>query len=74
MPITYVFDVMIDTLAPVRARAGEVLVVRGEAVSVVVRGTTHVVRSATVSPSALTALVVRGAVRRRGSDSRRRAG
>ena len=74
MPNTFVFDVLLDMIAPVRARAGQVLVVRGETVAVVRRGSTTPLSDGVITPSVLTALIVQGAVRRRSPESRQQAG
>ena len=66
MPTTLVFDVQCDVIHPVRARAGQVLVVRGEEVAGVRRGTTRALAIGRVSASAVVALVARGVLQRRG--------
>jgi hypothetical protein len=74
MPHTFVFDVLVDLIAPVRARAGQVLVVRGDAVAVVRRGSTTPLSDGAITAFDLTALIARGAVRRRSTESRQRTG
>lgn len=74
MPTTLVFDVLIDTISPVRARAGQVLVVRGESAVVVRRGGTTPLSDGVVTPSALTALISQGVVQRRTPERRQQAG
>lgn len=61
----FVFDVLIDTIAPFQARAGQVLVLRGESAVVVRRGSTTVLSETTLTPSAVVALLSAGVIRRR---------
>lgn len=64
----YVFDVVVDMLHPVRARAGQVLVVRpgtAQPMLVVRHGTTDVIREGPPNYGALLVLLDEGVIRER---------
>ena len=61
-----VYDVLVDVIHPVHARAGQVVVVRGDEVAVVCKGSAQPLRRACVTPAAVAALVQHGVLCRRG--------
>ena len=63
--MTCVYDVLVDVIHPVRARAGEVVVVRGDAVAVVRKGSAEPLRHACITPAVVASLVSRGVLCRR---------
>lgn len=70
----FVFDIALDVIAPIRARAGQVLVVRGEQVAVTRRGESKALWAGTLTPSTVVALVSQGVVTRRARVPVERAG
>jgi hypothetical protein len=75
MPGTFVFDVLVDMLHPVCARAGQVLVVRpgtDQPICVVRRGTTDVIREGPPNFGALLILLDEGVIRERSPSAARR--
>ena len=64
MPV-YVFDVLLDVIHPLRARVGQVVVVRGSTAHVVRRGSTHVLSENDITHAVIAGLVVRGVIQRR---------
>ena len=64
--VTCVYDVLVDVIHPVRARAGQVVVVRGDEAAVVRKGSACPLRQSSVTPAAVAGLVQHGVLRRRG--------
>lgn len=77
MPATFVFDVLVDMLHPVVARANvHALVVRpgtGQPILVVKRGTADVIREGPPNYGALLGLLEAGVIRERFPSSARQA-